>query len=685
MRTTHPTSELRSEVKKSGLAPEYLDYLTKVAVKLYASFMGMRDFNENDPESKRILSQRVREAELAAKARSSGYRALGDETKSQHQTARTILTNLPSDAYREVLRGCDTLMKLSETCGYSKVKTNFLFSSGKPYKVNEDAGSVIDKRLKRIITDLVRESERPIAPPRRLAPLNIPLPLSSPIQTDLPSMPQGGAAVGNIEDESPKLYLPGEQKDSARTRIEARKGKVETPAIFRPVDSIVATETPVRRSTRVEKPSPAQQVPTETNFIPKLPTFTSPSELLTSPIQADLPSPLGGAAVENIEDESPELYLPSEQKDSARTRIEARRGTIVTPDIFRPVDSIVATETPVRRSTRVEKPRPTQQVPIEANFTPPSSSTPIPLPPVTKKITPPRPPITKKEQEAIKLRQSEKLSSRDRGDGDSDLHFMVRNELNYLLTETLERLESHSVGKVTDYIKTNLRNGSRETPLHLAITTGNLEITELLLKYKFKDSVNLVDDKKQSPLHIAVENGNIDLAHLLINNGARLLPTMAELNPSTPEMTEFVAKQDLILKSSNSAESAKEIREQMLKRLASRPPASLPTPATTEATKATVVKDSSLASKFMRAAENAFGVKLDKSKKSVKSSKPDKDGVFSMSNPLLLGVAPSPKKDDSSRSATIAASYLKPNASLRFISSAANLSGKTPGIGGIAA
>lgn len=583
MRTTHPTSELRSEVKKSGLAPEYLDYLTKVAVKLYASFMGMRDFNENDPESKRILSQRVREAELAAKARSSGYRALGDETKSQHQTARTILTNLPSDAYREVLRGCDTLMKLSETCGYSKVKTNFLFSSGKPYKVNEDAGSVIDKRLKRIITDLVRESERPIAPPRRLAPLNIPLPLSSPIQTDLPSMPQGGAAVGNIEDESPKLYLPGEQKDSARTRIEARKGKVETPAIFRPVDSIVATETPVRRSTRVEKP------------------------------------------------------------------------------------------------------RPTQQVPIEANFTPPSSSTPIPLPPVTKKITPPRPPITKKEQEAIKLRQSEKLSSRDRGDGDSDLHFMVRNELNYLLTETLERLESHSVGKVTDYIKTNLRNGSRETPLHLAITTGNLEITELLLKYKFKDSVNLVDDKKQSPLHIAVENGNIDLAHLLINNGARLLPTMAELNPSTPEMTEFVAKQDLILKSSNSAESAKEIREQMLKRLASRPPASLPTPATTEATKATVVKDSSLASKFMRAAENAFGVKLDKSKKSVKSSKPDKDGVFSMSNPLLLGVAPSPKKDDSSRSATIAASYLKPNASLRFISSAANLSGKTPGIGGIAA
>lgn len=671
MRTSHSIDQLRSEVEQSGLAAEYLDYLTATAVKLYAAFMGMREFDENDPISKRILSQRVKAAEVAAAKRLREETAPTEETKSQHQTARTILTKLPSDGYREVLRGCDTLMKLAVTCGYSTVHSNFLFSPKKPYKINEDAGSVIDKRLKVIIADLVRESERPIKPPRKAISSPIES-LSSPVQTDLPPIPQGTAWVENIAAESPTLYSPVQHNTSSRTKIESREGAIEIPSIFRPTQLTVETTTPIRRS-KAERSSPIQQSPAETDFTPPIAISTSSSTTpLISPIKADLPPVRGENFAEDIEAQSPILYSPGESEYSSRTKIGSREGTIEIPSIHRPLDLLRETATPTRRS-RAERPSPTQQSPAETDFAPllpVTSVEPTPIPPIVKKATEPKPILTKKEQEDIKLRQTQKLNSRDRADGDTDLHFMVRNELNYLLIDTLERLESHSVGKVNDYLKTNLRNSSRETPLHLAIATGNLEITRLLLKYKFKDSLNLVNEKKQSPLHIAVENGNIDLAQLLIDNGARLLPTMAELSPTTPEMIEFLARQDSILKSSSSKEegarTAKEVREQMLKRLSSKPPlTSLPTP-TTETAREPVVRDYSLANRFAQAAKKALEATSDKFRKSAGSSKSDSAGSsksdkdeFSFENPLLKARM-APEENDSLRSPAVPPTSLTP-------------------------
>ena len=63
----------------------------------------------------------------------------------------------------------------------------------------------------------------------------------------------------------------------------------------------------------------------------------------------------------------------------------------------------------------------------------------------------------------------------------------------------------------------NLQDMCGRTPLHRAIKVGNLEIIKLLFKtYDLTPSVNLQDFCGKTPLHWAVENNNSEIVKYLI-------------------------------------------------------------------------------------------------------------------------------------------------------------------------
>ncbi|XP_056646306.1 ankyrin-3-like isoform X1 [Diorhabda sublineata] len=71
---------------------------------------------------------------------------------------------------------------------------------------------------------------------------------------------------------------------------------------------------------------------------------------------------------------------------------------------------------------------------------------------------------------------------------------------------------------VQDDIRINTRNFLGQTPLYLAVKSGFIEATTILINHKA--NVNLPDNEDISPLHRSVTKP--DIAHLLIKNGANI-------------------------------------------------------------------------------------------------------------------------------------------------------------------
>lgn len=199
-----------------------------------------------------------------------------------------------------------------------------------------------------------------------------------------------------------------------------------------------------------------------------------------------------------------------------------------------PREEVVITEPPSSPEAR-------EVTPIVAAFTEEVSP---PIPP--KPTISARPQPTEREREIIKLRQTETLTL-PRIPGDLELHHMARYGLDQLLISKLVDIEEL---RAKDQIK--LRNGSGQTLLHLAASSKNLVIADLFLTGTYQPGkivgnpngfVNIVDEEQKSALHIAVEKGHIEMAQLLIDNGAKLLPGMAEFNLANPEMRDFIMSQ----------------------------------------------------------------------------------------------------------------------------------------------
>lgn len=142
---------------ETQLTPERIKFLTEAATKLCAAFIGIRNFDAKDAESRKVMSQRVRLAETPKRRSERGLSFQVENVKSQHQTARTILSNL-SDEDREILRGSKMIMDLANACGFANAKTNFLFSASpiKPYKVKTVSGRIIDDSLRLAITNIAK-------------------------------------------------------------------------------------------------------------------------------------------------------------------------------------------------------------------------------------------------------------------------------------------------------------------------------------------------------------------------------------------------------------------------------------------------------------------------------------------------------------------------------------------------
>ena len=64
----------------------------------------------------------------------------------------------------------------------------------------------------------------------------------------------------------------------------------------------------------------------------------------------------------------------------------------------------------------------------------------------------------------------------------------------------------------------NLKNKEKDTPLHLAVSKGDLEIISLLIKNKA--DVNSENEGKDTPLHLAISKGDLEIISLLIKNKA---------------------------------------------------------------------------------------------------------------------------------------------------------------------
>lgn len=76
-----------------------------------------------------------------------------------------------------------------------------------------------------------------------------------------------------------------------------------------------------------------------------------------------------------------------------------------------------------------------------------------------------------------------------------------------------------------------------QTPLHLAVLTGNAEITSMLLSFGAQPSVK--DSNGNTALHLAVLHGNLDCVKAILNiNNTKSLP-LDDFNDEGKRMTEF--------------------------------------------------------------------------------------------------------------------------------------------------
>lgn len=76
-----------------------------------------------------------------------------------------------------------------------------------------------------------------------------------------------------------------------------------------------------------------------------------------------------------------------------------------------------------------------------------------------------------------------------------------------------------------------------QTPLHLAVLTGNAEITSVLLSFGAQPSVK--DSNGNTALHLAVLHGNLDCVKAILNiNNTKSLP-LDDFNDEGKRMTEF--------------------------------------------------------------------------------------------------------------------------------------------------
>ena len=76
-------------------------------------------------------------------------------------------------------------------------------------------------------------------------------------------------------------------------------------------------------------------------------------------------------------------------------------------------------------------------------------------------------------------------------------------------------------------INLSLPDYDRRTPLHIAASEGNVEITEFLLK--FGSNLHVRDRANDTPLNNAINGGHEDVIRLLINCGAHLNMSKVDL------------------------------------------------------------------------------------------------------------------------------------------------------------
>lgn len=468
---------------ETQLTPERIKFLTEAATKLCAAFIGIRNFDAKDAESRKVMSQRVRLAETPKRRSERGLSFQVENVKSQHQTARTILSNL-SDEDREILRGSKMIMDLANACGFANAKTNFLFSASpiKPYKVKTVSGRIIDDSLRLAITNIAKNPIETISVDRSESPLS-----TQPSESELSASP----------------------KDEPFSREPIPVFKLKKSKSFSGIP--LALRSPVE--TQRPKTTPAQYS-SLTITIPPTPDYIYSPDYFTSPL----------AAAEKTKDAVLPITVNNDSEAEVSPLAESQTASsLSSPNSVKSFDSdstaISIATTPISQSKSVT--------------TLPNES----------------------EREVIKLRQLDKLELITRTSGDSDSFHYARNGLDQLLRSHLEELDKKTPNSARESLR--FKNSSGETILHLAASSGSLETINLLLsdKYKPKKSagqpefINLVNEEGKSALHIAVEKGYIELAQLLIENGARLLSTMAEFKPQTAEMAQLISDQNTILRS----------------------------------------------------------------------------------------------------------------------------------------